>query len=357
MMHPYSNLPDKNFWKKSVSDTQWANFPFNSKIKFQLKPDYRLATAGSCFAQHISRYMKKIGLIPYIAEPAHELMQHFGGDVESYQAFSARYGNIYTSRQCLELFQQAFGLRPPIEDFVEENGRWFDLLRPNVEKKGFASLQEAKADRLYHLSRVRVMFETTDVFVLTLGLTECWVNAQSGHTYPACPGTVRGQYLPDTHLFKNLTCQEVIQDLETLIAGLHIVNPELKLIFTVSPVPLVATKTDDNVLVASSYSKAVLRAAAGEVESRHQHVAYFPSFEIISHTASFGQYLASDLREVTERGVSHVMRCFLSSFYGKLSDPSVIPDNQPTSSAIPTIQGGKREILPPPECEELFNMR
>jgi hypothetical protein len=82
----------------------------------------------------------------------------------------------------------------------------------------------------------------------------------------------------------------------------------------VSPVPLVATYTSANVLVASSYSKAVLRAAAGEVEARHPHVAYFPSYEIISHAASFGQYLESDLREVAARGVHHVMTSFLGNF-------------------------------------------
>jgi len=78
-------------------------------------------------------------------------------------------------------------------------------------------------------------------------------------------------------------------------------------------VPLVASYTNKNVLVASMHSKSVLRAAVGEIEARHSHVAYFPSYEIISHPASFGQYLASDLREVTERGVHHVMDCFLSS--------------------------------------------
>lgn len=302
--------------------------------------------------------MRHAGMAPYIAEPAHALLEQYGGDVESHRQFSARYGNIYTVRQCLELFRQAFELMPMIEDFVEEDGRWFDLLRPNVIRQGFASLAEARADRAYHLGRVRLMFETTDVFVFTLGLTESWFNVRGGHTYPACPGTVRGTYRPEEHQFRNFTCSEVVADLETLVQELTRVNPALKLIFTVSPVPLVATRTDRNVLVASSYSKSVLRAAVGEVEARHAHVAYFPSYEIISHAASFGQYLASDLREVTERGVSHVMNCFLSTFYADaLGAPAPrAAAAAPAGRACQPVAGpAPFDEAPLPECDEMYN--
>lgn len=363
-MHPYSDLPRRSFWKKFVSDQAWRDLPLNDRPKLQLARDARLATAGSCFAQHIARYMRNAGMAPYIAEPAHALLQQYGGEVDSYLQFSARYGNIYTSRQCLELFRQAFGTVPMAEDFVEEGGRWYDLLRPNAIKQGFATLSEARADRAYHLGRVRLMFETTDVFVFTLGLTESWFSTRHGLTYPACPGTVRGEYKPDEHQFRNLGCADVVADLEALIAELAQVNPELKIIFTVSPVPLVATRGDDNVLVASSYSKSVLRAAAGEVAARHGHVAYFPSYEIISHAASFGQYLASDLREVTERGVSHVMSCFLSTFFSEaLSDATAttlvsLPSPMPLLAVAAPPDGAvarPAELPPPAECDELFN--
>ena len=350
-MHPYSQAPDRSFWKRFVSDAPWRDLGINDRPKFELTASDRVAMAGSCFAQHISRYMKEVGLAPYIAEEPHILMQQFGGEVESYRQFSARYGNIYTVRQCLELFRQAFAIIPMVEDFCEHQGRWFDLLRPNVIKAGFATLHEAKADRLYHLSRVKFMFETADVFIFTLGLTESWHNAKFGHTYPACPGTVRGSYNPEEHRFHNLTCAEVISDLEDLIKDLATVNPGLRIILTVSPVPLVATYSDSNVLVASSYSKSVLRAAVGEVEAKYGHVAYFPSYEIINHPASFGQYLASDLREVTERGVSHVMDCFLSSFYriGSKSRPSSHAASCEQAVSLPVIGP------PPVECDEIFN--
>jgi hypothetical protein len=91
----------------------------------------------------------------------------------------------------------------------------------------------------------------------------------------------------------------------------------------------------------------------GEVEVRHEHVTYFPSYEIISHPASFGQYLAADLREVTERGVAHVMDCFLSSFYGPGAPAKARSD---VALAVPLVAAPPVEA-PLAECDELFNFR
>ncbi|WP_373989525.1 GSCFA domain-containing protein [Duganella sp. BuS-21] len=356
-MHPYSNLSAPHFWRRSVPGLPWRELRLAGAPKFQIAPSDRISTAGSCFAQHISRYLRQAGVPTLQAEEPHPLLYQLNVDTASYELFPARYGNIYTARQCLEMLRQATNQMPIIHDYVEQDGRWYDLLRPNAVPNGFATLAEAQHDRIYHLVCVNHMFSTSDVFVLTLGLTECWYHAESGHTYPVCPGTARGQYNPEVHKFRNLTHAEVTADLEQLIAALKELNPSLKLILTVSPVPLVATYTDQHVLVASSYSKSVLRAAAGEIEARHAHVAYFPSYEIISHVASFGQYLASDLRDVADRGVHHVMTSFLDSYLGNhAADAASSADGLPSAAPRP-----KPAYIEAPvantavECEEIFN--
>lgn len=350
MNHPYSDLPKSKYWRKFVSDISWRDLNLNSNVKFELKDDFKVATAGSCFAQHIARYMRYSGLEIYNAEPAHPLIVTFSQDHESYNQFSARYGNIYTSRQCLELLLQATGEMPIINDFYEEGGRWFDLMRPGIQKSGYASLNEAIADRSYHMSRVKEMFVNSDVFIFTLGLTECWRNSTFGHTYPVCPGTVRGKFDPELHLFDNLNYNSVFADMDELIRRLSIINKKLKIILTVSPIPLVATRTSENVLIASSYSKSVLRCVAGDLHARFENVAYFPSFEIINSVCSFGQYLASDLREVTERGVNHVMNEFMKTYYKKLPSLS-LPNPNPTPENDVSLKAEQFTV----ECEEVYN--
>lgn len=320
-MHPYQQQPDHAFWKRAVSDTAWRDLDLVGAPKFQLTPQSRIATAGSCFAQHIARHMRLRGLQPLVVEHPHPLEQAAGRDGADFQTFSARFGNLYSARQAVDLAEQALGARPQIDDYAEQDGRTYDLLRPNAVKGGFDNLAHARADRAYHLSRVRHLLETCDVFVFTLGLTETWYHAERGHTYPVCPGTAKGEHDPAAHAFRNLSHAAVLADLQRLVVLVRSINAGARFIFTVSPVPLVATYSGDQVLLASSYSKATLRSACGELAAADEGVLYFPSFEIVSHVASFGQYLHGDLREVTERGVSHVMDCFFKALYLAAFEP------------------------------------
>jgi hypothetical protein len=86
----------------------------------------------------------------------------------------------------------------------------------------------------------------------------------------------------------------------------------------------------------------------GEIDSRYNHVQYFPSYEIVSHAASFGQYLASDLREVTERGVSHVMARFFATFF---EADAAAKEVKPEKTAASDNMDGLLDV----ECEEVFN--
>ena len=79
-------------------------------------------------------------------------------------------------------------------------------------------------------------------------------------------------------------------------------------------------------LVATTYSKSVLRAAIDEVCSRHEHCDYFPSYEIVTGNYSRGRYFEGDLRSVTPEGVRHVMRLFLKHYAGESVTEFVDPE-------------------------------
>ena len=100
------------------------------------------------------------------------------------------------------------------------------------------------------------------------------------------------------------------------------VNPSAKVILTVSPVPLAATALDQHVLVSTTYSKSALRVACDELCSRFRHVAYFPSYEIVTGSYTRGGYFGRDLRSIVEDGVEHVMRLFFqhATSRGEMSD-------------------------------------
>jgi hypothetical protein len=161
------------------------------------------------------------------------------------------------------------------------------------------------------------MFENLDVFVFTLGLTECWRSREDGAVFPICPGVEGGSFDPSQYEFYNQTVEDVTEDLTAFREALRSVNSRAEIILTVSPVPLAATaEADAHVLSATTYSKSVLRVAAETMRQRFDNVHYFPSYEIITGAFNRGKYYAPDLRNVVEDGVAHVMRLFLGHATG-----------------------------------------
>jgi hypothetical protein len=175
-------------------------------------------------------------------------------------------------------------------------------------------------------------------FVFTLGLTESWSNAEGGYEYPMCPGTIAGEFDPARHKFTNQSFPVVRENLAASIRKMREANRKLRFILTVSPVPLTATNSNKHVLVATMYSKSVLRALAGVMAESSNFVDYFPSYEIISSTPFKGVFFEPNQRNVTAFGVNFVMKHFFSSLerkFGKVPRTAA-PARPPVAIASPT---------------------
>src|SRR5262249_32331590 len=131
-----------------------------------------VATAGSCFAQHISRRLRGGGFNFLDVEPPPDLLRPEHHPKYGYGLYSARYGNIYTSSQFKQLVLRATGEFEPSESVWRTDGRFYDPFRPTIEPAGFESEIEALDSQRSHLFAVRRLFKRADVFVFTLGLTE-----------------------------------------------------------------------------------------------------------------------------------------------------------------------------------------
>ena len=312
--NPYSNLPKSAFWKTGVALENPYSIDGIYKKKFKISPKSKIATAGSCFAQHISRYLKKNGYNVLDVEPPppslpRELHQNFG-----FSMYSARYGNIYTVRQLMQLAKEAAGEWFPQDYVWEKNGKFFDALRPAVEPHGFNSPEEVRRHRRIHVSRVKELFKELDLFIFTLGLTEMWVHKKSGTVYPTAPGTLVGEFDEDIFEFQNPNYDVINRDMHEFVEALRRIreNKKFKMILTVSPVPLTATASGHHVLPSTTYSKSVLRALAG-FWADEPFVDYFPSYEIAMNPRMHSTGFSGNLRSVRDETVEMVMKHFFRS--------------------------------------------
>ena len=307
--HPYQDQPPRAFWKPTVSAHHLLAIPEWYTKKWSIGKD-RIATAGSCFAQHIGRHLRDSGFNFMDVEPAPPALRQERWLDYGYGMYSARYGNVYTSRQLVQLLKRALGEFVPEERAWAKDGGFVDPFRPTIEPLPMGSEDEVVALREAHLQAVARLFEQTDLFVFTLGLTESWLSKADGAAFPVCPGTHGGEFDTARYRFFNQPFPAVCADLEKFMARARSINPKMRFLLTVSPVPLVATATAQQVVVASSYSKSVLRAAAGHLEAKYPYVDYFPSYEIIASHAMRGAFYEPDMRSVVKPGVDHVMSHF-----------------------------------------------
>lgn len=307
--------------------------------KVKISAEDKVATMGSCFAQHISQHLLKQGLGYFITEPGPPEMSDVERRERNFGVFSARYGNVYTVRQAIQLFDRAFGTFRPTVDVWDSPGGFVDPFRPQIEPRPWSNPIEVRVSSDEHLQAVRQLFLESDVLIFTLGLTEAFMSIEDGSVFPVAPGVSGGSFDPAKHKFVNFSAQEVSGDLEEFVNRLRHVNPRIRLILTVSPVPLIATYEPRHVLVSTTLSKAILRVAAHEVSSRHDFIDYFPSFEIISGSAIGARYFDTDLRQVRKVGVNHVMRVFERHVLRSEADPGrsrvpSLPDGLVKSSLV-----------------------
>jgi hypothetical protein len=318
--NPYKELPDYQFWRRSVERVSPADIDPVVRGRFALGRSDKVATAGSCFAQHISRTLSKNGFNYYVTETGTGAAQQ-PDNARNFGVFSARYGNLYTTRQLVQLFDRAYGKFVPVDrTWQRPDGRYVDPFRPQVEPDGFASPKDVEIDRVKHLAAVKFMFETLDVFVFTLGLTESWRDKRDGAVFPLAPGVVAYGEDWNNYEFVNFDVNDVVSDMQAFMDRLLRVNPNARIVLTVSPVPLMATYENRHVLVSTTYSKSVLRTAADTLVRQNDMCDYFPSYEIITGNFSRGRYYDSDLRSIKEEGVDHVMRLFLKHYTGQSSE-------------------------------------
>lgn len=310
MSNPYKSAPRKAFWNRAVAK-KWNINELVSSLPLIRKGE-KVGSAGSCFAGNIIPYLEKAGFSYVRKTVVPESLKAVYQENFNYHTFSAGYGNIYTARHFLQLIKRALGQFKPHEDRWYIENEVIDPFRPGLR---FTASNDFEFDRLneQYLASVISAFKDMDVFVFTLGLTEAWISSLDGAVFPACPGTISGEFNRETHVFKNFSATEITSDLIEAFALLRDINPNLKVILTVSPVPLVATATSNHVVCATIYSKSVLRVAAQQVVDILPYATYFPSYEIVTGPQAPESFFEENRRDVSKQAIDAVMTVLIEN--------------------------------------------
>lgn len=114
------------------------------------------------------------------------------------------------------------------------------------------------------------------------------------------------------HEFERQMAQvgDMVQVLDGMLTRLHEFNPELRVIFTVSPIRHIADGLDTN-----SLSKARLRVAIQEAIDRHSdYCDYFPAYEIMIDDLRDYRFYASDMVHPSDVAVEYIWQAFQATY-------------------------------------------
>jgi hypothetical protein len=152
------------------------------------------------------------------------------------------------------------------------------------------------------------------VVIITLGLVEVWRDKIANIFVNTTPIGESLHNHPDRYEVHVTNFAQNFANLEHIHSLLgQFGHPDVQVVVTVSPVPLMATFSTEDVVLANTYSKSLLRTVAQEWAAAHENVHYFPSYEIVQNSDRAITW-EEDLRHVQGNVVKHIMNLFLEIY-------------------------------------------
>lgn len=206
--------------------------------------------------------------------------------------------------------------RPAIDEglFEPAGEAWRDLQLSTGTPP--VTLERAIERRAYLIDDYFARIRQADVVVVTLGLNEVWHDSRTGRYLNEAPGMASVRAAPARYRLEITGVAANLEALRRIHALLLQINPDVRVIVTVSPVPMFATFSGKDVAVANMYSKTVLRAAAEEFAAGNDRIDYFPSYDMVALSRRESVY-GADCLHVSDAAVAALIRHFLRLYTGE----------------------------------------
>jgi len=283
---PLENIPSKDAWtnlrKNPVSRwpgrSEEANRlePIcqpNLAPTFKLQPAEKVFTVGSCFARNVEKHLARLGYnLPGRDYVPSELA---GLPLDGFM-------NKFTPQSMLNEFLWAFQpdeMPDPATTFLPQaDGTVID-----GQLMSKINVSPARAlERRNEITQTFRLSKDCRVVVFTLGLVEAWFDKKTGIYLNRALPQYNATLEPDRFELHVLSFDGLYAATKRLMSILaEKGHPDLRVLLTVSPVPLLATFTKKDVLTANMYSKSVLRTVAEHISYEFDHIDYFPSYESV----------------------------------------------------------------------------
>jgi hypothetical protein len=284
---------------------------FTPKVdpKFKLRRDDKFYAIGSCFARGIESSLTGHKIIVESAAPEFAELQPANKELSGL-GFTNKY-NTYSI-----LNELRWALDPdavfPQESIVQvTKTTWYDPhTNPSLALADLAETLERRA----MMQAVTKRIKHCRAVIVTLGLAEVWRDVKADVFVNRTPIPSLFKTQPGRYEFHLTSFAENWANLEAIYALItQYGHSDVRIVVTVSPVPLMNTFSTMDIVVANTWAKSLLRAVAQEWATAHPNVDYFPSYEIVQSSDRAAVW-ERDLRHVKGAGAHHITELFLRNY-------------------------------------------
>ncbi|WCC45148.1 GSCFA domain-containing protein [Tenacibaculum finnmarkense] len=275
----------------------------------------KLLLLGSCFSENI-------------------------GDKLSFYKFQSQqnpFGILFHPKAIEKLITDAINQKKYTEEAVflhNESWHCFDVhssVSSSDKKKVLNNLNTANTATFEHLKNASHL-------IITLGTSWIYRKISSDAIVANCHKIPQKNFLKEI-----LTIDEITESLEAISALTKSVNPNISIIFTVSPVRHIKDGFIEN-----QQSKAHLLSAIHQVTDTKKNIYYFPSYEIMMDELRDYRFYAQDMIHPNNTAIQYIWEKFIAVWISE--------NTQKTMKAVEIIQKGlaHRSFNPTSEAHQKF---
>ena len=264
-----NNLSKNQIYPIGVNLIKVLNEDSKHRLKdLNFSKELNIASIGTCFAEELSGYFNN----------QNKNYKYLSLEKNVFN-FSANWGRVYTVRNLLQIILYSLDNNSIPINVEKYKEYFFDPLR-EYSTGTFPSREKAIYEIENHRELSKQVFFKADILIITIGQNEFWHDSQMDIAWGSTPPL---SLRKSNQRFKAVeySFSQNFKDLDYVIKNLKKFNPNLKIIFTVSPVAEYATFLNNNIVSQAFAGKAILRGVLHEIIPKYDGIFYFPSFEYV----------------------------------------------------------------------------
>jgi len=252
-----------------------------NKSSFSINHAHSLFLIGSCFAENIGNKLK----------------EHYFNTLNNPNGILFNPSSIYnTLTNCLQQKEIAES------SILNKNNLFFSYehhtsIYANSQAE-LLSFITATQNKLY------AYLKETDLLIITFGTAFVYKHKLNNTIVANC------HKQPSNEFEKTLlSVNDITSDYLKLISQLKALNPNIKILFTVSPVKYLKDGVEEN-----SLSKATLLLAANTL-AQEQNCSYFPAYELVNDDLRDYRFYKEDMAHPNNQAINYIWEKFTDTFF------------------------------------------